>query len=174
MWKLLFRTLRPIRASVRSQANGPTGGRFTSAILAWPYWAAHLSVSKNRCRDVRPCPVAAGSVFSGKVQIEASDQDSRGRFSTAWAGEVTIASGNMASMARMNSDDHTHRSHALPLFRTPGHRSPVVRCPGWRRTVPARRHSWTFPAYSGIASNSAKSAKLSQPGSIVALRVAQP
>src|SRR5271166_93129 len=47
-YKLLFRTLRPIRASVRSQANGPTGGRFTSAILAWPCWAAHLSVSKNR------------------------------------------------------------------------------------------------------------------------------
>ena len=47
-----------------SQANGPTGGRFTSAILAWPYWAAHLSVSKNR-----RC-LAQSRRFSGKVQVD--------------------------------------------------------------------------------------------------------
>ena len=53
--------------SFRSVAGKRSNGRrLTSAILAWPCWAAHLSAPKNRL--TMPCPVAAGSVFSGKVQ----------------------------------------------------------------------------------------------------------
>src|SRR5208337_4082137 len=69
-WKLLFRTLRAIRVSVRSQANGPAGGRFTSAILAWPCRAAHLSAPKSR-RSRRLAQSPQVLCFLGKCRLKA-------------------------------------------------------------------------------------------------------